>query len=62
MVKPMPEAYLELSRTTTIKLSCYIRVGSKCASTYIYIQVSPIEIKCKLSIFAVVLSELKEIS
>ena len=50
----MPEAYLEPSRTSTIKLFCdfhkdapsyvHVLLDSKYASAYIYIQVSPTEI------------------
>ena len=58
----MPEVYLEPSRTSTITLSCDfckeappkdVRLGSKYASVYIYMQVSPIEIICILNVFAV---------
>ena len=58
--------FLQRSSTTDVQ------VGSKYASAYIYIQVSPIEIICILNIFALKytffdkrktkLSELKEIS
>ena len=57
----MPEAYLEPSRTSTITLSCDfckeaspkdVRLGSKYASVYIYMRVSPIEIICILNVFA----------
>ena len=61
-LKPILEAYLEPSRTLTIKLSCDflersssidVRMSSKCSSAYIYLQLSPIEIICILNIFAV---------
>ena len=61
-LKPILEAYLEPSRTLTIKLSCDflersssidVRMSSKCSSSYIYLQLSPIEIICTLNIFAV---------
>ena len=57
----MPEVYLDPNRTSAIKLSCDfckeappdVRLSSKYASTYIYIQFSLIEIICALNIFAV---------